>query len=200
MARHQGTLFFVMLPLSMLKLHVDAITAVFGRTTPVLRRAVEAPLLALRLAGFAGGAFVVLPLQKALPYLAVELAVSGFYLGACFAPNHIGMPMAGADTSLDFLRQQVLMSRNIRGGRWTDLAMGGLGLQIEHHLFPAMPGPNLRLAAPLVHDFCDRHGVPYSQTGLLSAYGSVVRHLNHVGFRGSPRFVCPVVTALRPGW
>ncbi|MGW1796072.1 hypothetical protein ACWCQN_08750 [Streptomyces sp. NPDC001984] len=116
MARHQGTLFFVMLPLSTLKLHVDAITAVFGRTTPVLRRAVEAPLLALRLAGFAGGAFVVLPPQKALPYLAVELAVSSFYLRACFAPNYIGMPMAGADTSLDFLRRQVLMSRNIRGG------------------------------------------------------------------------------------
>jgi fatty acid desaturase len=37
------------------------------------------------------------------------------------------------------------MSRNIRGGRFTDFAVGGLNDQIEHHLFPNMPRPNLRV-------------------------------------------------------
>jgi fatty acid desaturase len=197
-ARHQGSLFFVLLPLTMLKLHVEAVTATAGTSSPASRRSVEAALLALRLAGFGGVVFTVLPPLKALLFLAVELAVCGFYFGACFAPNHIGMPLVAADASLDFLHRQVLMSRNVRGGGLADLAMGGLNRQIEHHLFPAMPGPNLRLAAPVVRAFCERHAVPYAETGLFMAYGSVVSHLNHVGFRGTPRYICPVVAALRP--
>ncbi len=43
---------------------------------------------------------------------------------------------------LDFLRRQVLMSRNVRGGVIADFAMGGLNYQIEHHLFPSMPRPD----------------------------------------------------------
>ena len=45
------------------------------------------------------------------------------------------------DDRLDFLRRQVLTSRNVRGGRFTDFALGGLNYQIEHHLFPSMPRP-----------------------------------------------------------
>ena len=51
---------------------------------------------------------------------------------------------------LDFLRRQVMMSRNIRGSRMLDIAMGGLNYQIEHHLFPSMPRPHLRRAAPII--------------------------------------------------
>ncbi|WP_043686895.1 fatty acid desaturase family protein [Streptomyces xylophagus] len=196
--RHQGSLFFALLPLTMLKLHVDAVAATARRASPPSHRSIEAPLLALRLAGFGILVFTMLPPLKALLFLAVELAVSGFYLGACFAPNHIGMPMPAVNASLDFLHRQVLMSRNVRGGRFMDLAMGGLNRQIEHHLFPAMPGPHLRLAAPVVRAFCERHAVPYAETGLFMAYGSVVRHLNHVGFRGTPRYVCHAAATLRP--
>jgi fatty acid desaturase len=48
--------------------------------------------------------------------------------------------------SVDFLRRQVLMSRDIRGGSVTRFLMGGLDTQVEHHLFPGMPRPNLRRA------------------------------------------------------
>lgn len=43
-----------------------------------------------------------------------------------------------------------MMSRNVRGGRLFDTAMGGLNYQIEHHLFPSMPLPHLRKAAPII--------------------------------------------------
>ena len=69
----------------------------------------------------------------------VHQALFGVYLGMTFAPNHKGMPHP--DGTEDFLRKQVLTSRNVRGGRLIDAALGGLNYQIEHHLFPAMPTP-----------------------------------------------------------
>jgi fatty acid desaturase len=83
--------------------------------------------------------------------------------------------------ALDFLRKQVLTSRNVRGGRFVDFALGGLNYQIEHHLFPSMPRPNLRRAQPIVRDFCVEHGISYSQCGMLRSYSQVLRHLHAVG-------------------
>ena len=37
----------------------------------------------------------------------------------------------------------------LRGSRFVDFLLGGLNYQIEHHLFPNMPRPNLRHAQPL---------------------------------------------------
>ena len=85
----------------------------------------------------------------------------GLYLGCSFAPNHKGMPVLDATDQSDFLRRQVLTSRNLRSGRLTDVALGGPNYQIEHHLFLSMPGPNLRHAQGLVAAFCQQRGVPY---------------------------------------
>lgn len=83
--------------------------------------------------------------------------------------------------ALDFLRKQVLTSRNVRGGRWVDFTLGALNYQVEHHLFPSMPRPNLRLAQPIVRAFCVRKGIEYSQCGWLRTYGYVLQHLHAVG-------------------
>ena len=98
---------------------------------------------------------------------------------------------------LDFLRRQVLMSRNIRGGLVVDFVMGGLNYQIEHHLFPSMPRPNLRRAQPLVRAYCERHGVAYTEVGLFESYGIVIGYLNNVGLRARDPFECPLATNLR---
>jgi fatty acid desaturase len=102
-------------------------------------------------------------------------------MGCSFAPNHKGMPVLSAEESSDFLRRQVLTSRNIRGGPVVDFVFGGLNYQIEHHLFPSMPRPNLRRAQAIVHDFCERHGVAYRQTGVVTSYAEALRHLHAVG-------------------
>lgn len=114
-------------------------------------------------------------------FLLVHQGLFGLYMGCSFAPNHKGMPIFGKDDKIDFLRRQVLTSRNIRGGRITDLALGGLNYQIEHHLFPSMPRPSLRHAQELVRAFCARHGVAYHETGLVDSYAQVLRHLHAVG-------------------
>jgi fatty acid desaturase len=75
----------------------------------------------------------------------------------------------------------VLTSRNIRGGRVTDFALGGLNYQIEHHLFPSMPRPNLRHAQTIVRDFCARHDISYAECGWARSYGYVLQHLHAVG-------------------
>ena len=62
--------------------------------------------------------------------------------------------MPTAEDELDFLRKQVLTSRNVRGGWLVDVALGGLNYQIEHHLFPNMPRANLRRAQPIVRAYC----------------------------------------------
>lgn len=114
-------------------------------------------------------------------FLAVQLGLFRFYMGMAFAPNHKGMPLVPKGVKLDFLRRQVLMSRNIRGNRVIDVAMGGLNYQIEHHLFPSMPRPHLRRAAPIIQGYCHDHEVPYTQTTLLRSYLIVFQYINRVG-------------------
>ncbi|GAA1920705.1 acyl-CoA desaturase [Nocardioides lentus] len=194
----QGWLFFPMLTLEGINLHVGAARTVLGRE-PLPHRAVEAALLTLRLLGWPVLLLVVLGPGLGLAFLGVQLAVFGVYLGASFAPNHKGMPLVPKDSRIDFLSRQVLTSRNVRGGRWVDWLMGGLNLQVEHHLFPSMPSGSLRRARPMVRAYCAEHGVPYTEAGLRESYGIVVAHLNRVGLGDRDPFACPLVVAHRTG-
>lgn len=194
--RHQGWAFFPLITFEGVALHVQAFVTVLSRQ-PVKNRPVEISLLVVRVFGFMAVVFAMLPFGMALAFLGVQLAVFGFYMGACFAPNHKGMPIVPADIKIDFLRRQTLMSRNIRGGPWVDVAMGGLNYQIEHHLFPSMPRPSLRRVQPIVRDYCAERGVPYTETGLMESYRIVVRYLNRVGLGHSDPFQCPVTAQYR---
>ena len=118
---------------------------------------------------------------RALAFIAVQQGLFGLYLGCAFAPNHKGMPVVTGQDELDFLRRQVLTSRNVSGGRLTETMLGGLNYQIEHHLFPAMPRPALRRCRPLVRAFCAQAGLLYCEKGLVSSYSEVLRHLHAAG-------------------
>ena len=193
---HQGWYFFPILLLEGLSLHKDAVHRVVSRR-PIERRWLEMGFLAIRLGGLLVLAFLTLSPGIAFAFLGVEVAVFGLYMGFTFAPNHIGMPLVSPRLKLDFLRRQVLMSRNISGGRLMSIFMGGLNYQIEHHLFPSMARPHLRRAQPLVAAYCADQGVPYTQTNLWRAYRSVIGYLNTVGLRGKDPFLCPMVAQRR---
>jgi fatty acid desaturase len=182
---HQGWYFFPILLLEGLSLHKDGISRIISRDK-IQRRWVEISFITFRLAGFAALVFLVLPPGKAVAFLGVQLAVFGLYMGSSFAPNHIGMPLVSAKLKLDFLRRQVLMSRNISGGPLISVFMGGLNYQIEHHLFPSMPRPNLRRSQALIRAFCQQRGVPYCQASLAGSYAQALRHLNTVGRPARP--------------
>ena len=142
LGRHQAWLFFPMLLLEGLHLHIASVRALLGRSGKA--RWAEAGLLAVHIGGYLTAVFVVLSPLQAVVFLVVQQGLFGAYMGSSFGPNHKGMPVVGQDEKVDFLRRQVLTSRNIRGSLLTDLALGGLNYQIEHHLFPSMPRPRLR--------------------------------------------------------
>ena len=143
----------------------------------------EGTLLVAHIIGYLTAVFLVLSPVQAVAFVLVQQGLFGIYLGCSFAPNHKGMPVLGEDEKIDFLRRQVITSRNIRGGWFTDFALGGLNYQIEHHLFPSMPRPSLRHAQEPVRAFCEQHGIAYHETGLFASYAQVLRHLHAVGGR-----------------
>jgi fatty acid desaturase len=189
---HQGLFFFPLLLLEGVSLHASGVRRILGRQH-LDRRWVEMSFIGVRLVGFTALVFVVLSPGIAFVFLVVQLGVFGLYMGISFAPNHKGMPVVPHDRTLDFLRRQVMMSRNIRGGHFLDVAMGGLNYQIEHHLFPSMPRPHLRRAAPLIAAYCEEHAVTYTQTGLFASYAIVVRYINRVGLGERDVFTCPLI-------
>ena len=177
--RYQAYFFFPLLTLTAFGLHVDSAVYLAGRAGR--HRVWERLLFAAHVVGYVGVVFWVLSPVKATVFILVQQGLVGLYLGAAFAPNHKGMPILDADDHSDFLRRQVLTSRNVRGGRLVDLALGGLNYQIEHHLFPSMPRPNLRLAQPIIRRFCHQHGLTYAETSLTDSYAQTLRHLHSVG-------------------
>ncbi|MFK4834996.1 fatty acid desaturase family protein [Microbacterium sp. ZW T2_14] len=189
---HQGMFFFPILLLEGLSLHASSVRRVVARE-PLRRRSAEIVFLVLRIGGYLALVFLVLSPGIAAVFLAVQLGLFGVYMGMAFAPNHKGMPLVPAEVKVDFLRRQVLMSRNIRGSRLLDVAMGGLNYQIEHHLFPSMPRPHLRKASGAIRDYCAAHDVRYTETGLWESYRIVTRYINRVGLGERDPFECPLL-------
>lgn len=189
---HQGVFFFPILLLEGLSLHASGVRRVFS-PEPLRRRYVEIAFLTVRIGGYLALVFLVLSPGIAAAFLGVQLGLFGLYMGLSFAPNHKGMPLVPAGVKVDFLRRQVLMSRNIRGSRLLDTAMGGLNYQVEHHLFPSMPRPHLRGASETIRAFCAERGVRYTETGLWESYGIVTRYINRVGLGERDPFECPLL-------
>jgi fatty acid desaturase len=182
-ARYQAWLFFPLLTFEALSLHVTSIRAVLrgGR-----HRWLECGLLVAHCAGFTAAAFLVMSPLRAVAFIAIQQGLLGLYLGCAFAPNHKGMPVLSDAEAADFLRRQVLTSRNVTGGRVTETLLGGLNYQIEHHLFPGMPRPSLRRCRILVRAFCAQIGVGYCEKSFLRSYGDVLRHLHAAGQATTP--------------
>jgi fatty acid desaturase len=179
LTRHQAGLFFPMLTLEAINLHVTSVRAVI---TPGIRnRPVEALLLVAHFALYGALLLTTLTPAQAAVFVVVHQSLFGLYLGSSFAPSHKGMPLLTPDQSADPLQRQVLTSRNVRGGRVLDLALGGLNLQIEHHLFPSMPRPNLRRAQPVVERHCRERGISYAEATLPECYRLALHHLKDVG-------------------
>ncbi|GAA2602922.1 acyl-CoA desaturase [Streptomyces roseoviolaceus] len=177
--RWQAFLFFPLLTLEGFNLHVSSVKALANRS--LKNRALDGALLFAHFAVYLTAVLWLLPPGMAIAFLVVHQCLFGVYLGSLFAPNHKGMPILKGKDRPDFLRRQVLTSRNVRGGRLTDIALGGLNHQIEHHLFPSMPSPNLRKARAIVRRYCEDLGVEYVETGLITSYRLALASLHEAG-------------------
>lgn len=176
MTRHQAPLFFPLLTLEGFHLKYSGVRFLLARERREAR--LELGLIALHFVLYFGALFMVMSPGRALLFALIHHMVFGVHLGCVFAPNHKGMEMLDGDTHWGFIEKQVLTSRNVNGGPITDWMMGGLNYQIEHHLFPSMPRANLRLAQPIVREYCGRIGISYLSTGLIESYRIGLRHLD----------------------
>ena len=172
-ARHQARLYFPMVLFEALNLKATSFRAV--------RNARDLALLVGHVVIYLGGLLLVLGPGRTAVFVAIHQSLVGLHLGVAFAPNHKGMETPGPDSTHDFVRRQVLTSRNVRGHRATDWFLGGLNYQIEHHLFPSMARPHLRHAQGLVRAHCGELGLPYASETLLTSMVITVRQLHSVG-------------------
>ena len=182
--RYQAFLLPVMLLFVALRLRATSIK--YSRQSQDSSQA-ELYLIGAHLLLFCALLLATLPLWHAIVFAAVHYAVLGFYLGAVFVPNHMGMPIVDPDAPRrGFLEEQVRASRNIRAdGKIAELfssfIFGELNYQIEHHLFPKMSGNHLQRAAGIVRGFCEKNAIPYHSVNIGEAYREVFQSLNRVG-------------------
>ena len=178
-AKYQAFLFYPLLMLTSFSLLFGGIAYQLRKER--MRYAVIEPLLVVAgLAVYLGLIFFFLGPWYGAAFIAVHRALGGVYMGSVFAPNHKGMPMVEKETELDFLHQQVLTARDVKGSPLTDFWYGGLNYQIEHHLFPNMPRNNLKRSQPIIQSFLKEKGIPYHETGVWQSHKEILGFLHEV--------------------
>ena len=173
MGRHEAELFFPLMLLRSTGLYVSGFQDIFRRRDR--RRLTEGLLLVVHAACYLAVVFWVLSPTKAIAFIALHQAAFSLYLGCSFAPNHKGMPVLEGDSEMSFARRQVVTARNLTGGRLTGFVFGGLNYQIEHHLFPSMPRPNLARAQATVRAFCRDNDLGYAEARPIASYVEALR-------------------------
>src|SRR5215203_1718813 len=177
--KYQAALIFplsLLQAISMLRSSIEFLAAKKAKSTLV-----EALMICAHFALYFALLFSVLaPLLKQ-HFIAVHRGLFGTYMVSIFAPNHKAMPLLERDSKVDFLRRQVLTSRNVIAHPITDFWYGGLNYQIEHHLFPRLPRNKLREAQPIIRGFCRDHCITYHETSVLQSYKEILQHLHEVG-------------------
>jgi fatty acid desaturase len=130
---------------------------------------------------FIGLAAYFIGIIKAIVLYIMIYMLIGFYMGMAFTPNHVGMKTFDDAESTSYFTQQVLSSRNIKGGKLLTIILGGLNYQIEHHLFPQVSRKNLPGMKQIIKEFCNKTGISYTDDTLSKAWKDIFVYLNEVG-------------------
>jgi fatty acid desaturase len=177
--RHQALIFMPMRVLVVVSRRLAEVEYLRTQTL-TLSLVIKAMVLLLGIGVWFVVPFLIFPLAKALLVMLIVHVGMGFYLSNIFAPNHKGMPQLSRDTTLSFLEQQIVTSRNITPGPITDFVYLGLNYQIEHHLFPNCPRRRLKRITPYVREICRETGLEFAQTGIVETHRIILRELNKI--------------------
>jgi len=178
--RGEPYLFFPRYAFAALGLRLASVLSLVRRHPRAARRfAIESLLMAIHYLAYVSVVTWRLDGALLIGFVVAHYALSGLYFGAVVAPNHTGMPMMDTGAT-GWVQRQLLTTRNLRPSPVVDYLFGGLNYQIEHHLFPSMARPNLRRCRPVVKEFCRDRGLPYHETGVVTAYVEIVRYLRRV--------------------
>lgn len=176
--RYQQWIFPFILPFTAIMLRLKMALFIFHNTKE--RFWLDSLLFFLHFVLYFGAVFTCLSWPIAILFVVVHQMAFGLYMGTIFAPNHKGMVCFTEEDKVDFLREQVLTSRNMRGSAVTDFVYGGLNYQIEHHLFPYMARNNMVKAQKIVRDFCQSKGIAYHETSVIGGIQEILSHLRDI--------------------
>jgi len=176
--KYQAFFLFPLMLFEGFSLRTDS-TSYLLRRKNIKYMALELFAVVAHLTAYCAIVFYLLDPWVAVSFLIVHHVVWGVYMATVFAPNHKGMPIIDDGRRLDFLRQQVVTARSIKGGRLTEFYYGGLNYQIEHHLFPTMSRNQLKNVRPIVQEFCAAHSIPYHETGVIRSWKEILASLHY---------------------
>ncbi len=176
-SRHQKYLFLPLMSLSAIGLKAGGLIFLFKEKPKT--RWMELALISVYLVSYLTLTIGTLGLW-ALPFIVIHQGFLGLFLGTVFAPNHKAMPLSEKSRRPDFLRSQVLTSRNVYSHPFTDFWYGGLNYQIEHHLFPSIPRNRMKELQKVVRAFCEERKVEYYETGTVQSYREILNHMHEV--------------------
>ncbi len=141
---------------------------------------VETVIMAIGITLWYVAPFVFFPFWKALLFFVLFNEAAGFFMLNIFAPNHKGMPQLEKKTTLSFLEQQIVTSRNLKGNDLVDYLYIGLNYQIEHHLFPNCPRSKLKKIRPYLIELCKKYDIEYLEMGPIESNIFILKELNAV--------------------
>ena len=176
--RYQAWLFVPMMALYPISMRIDSVR--FLLQSKHKFRLLESFLMLGHFVLYFPVLFFALGPWMAVLFILIHETLFGLYLVSVFVPNHMGMVILEDDNDLDFLTQQVITARNIKGHPLVDFWYGGLNYQIEHHLFPKMARNRLRQAKKIVEDFCKQKSIGYYETGFFQSYREILKDLHRV--------------------
>ena len=179
LVRLQAILFIPMSMLYPISMRIDSLRYILQNRYKY--RAVEAITLAIHFPIYFLALYLCMGWWQALLFAVIHQSIFGLYLSCAFVPNHIGMPILDKDVDQDFVTQQVLTARNIKGPWIVNYLFGGLNYQIEHHLFPRMPRNRLRQASRIVQKFLQENSIHYCEEGFLQSYKGILSYLHQIG-------------------
>jgi len=140
------------------------------------------------------------PASAVLPAIAAYTFAQGIVLSSTFAVSHNleeNKPAEGGSATTDTLYadyverdwcvQQIQTSSNW-GGAIGNFFTGGLNLQIEHHLFPAIAFVHYPAISKIVREESEKAGVKYVHYDTLpEIIGRFVGYMRDVGTQDSPK-------------
>jgi linoleoyl-CoA desaturase len=130
------------------------------------------------------------PVGSVLALYAFCCLVTGVTLGTVFQlahcveeAAHCTVPAAREKLSRPWAEHQLATTVDFAPrNRWLGWYLGGLNLQVEHHLFPGISHLHYPALAPIVRSVCAEHGIRHlSHDTMFSALRSHGRFLRRIG-------------------
>ncbi|KDN28783.1 hypothetical protein VFDL14_00105 [Vibrio fortis] len=101
-----------------------------------------------------------------LNYLFINM-LAGLYVGPLLLLSHTGLNAEKA--SHNQFQKLLVTTRNIDNNWISEIVLKGTREHVEHHLFPAVPYSNLRVAKTVIESFCQKYDLQYNEQTLRKA-------------------------------